>query len=66
MKEIYQVVIDGRKLESQDLRQLLARAVREKKNLDQRLRAAPSGKSAAHTWNCAGPVSAAYASGVLR
>ncbi len=42
MKEIYRVTIRGRKLESLDLRQLLARAVREKRNLDERLRIAAS------------------------
>lgn len=61
MKEVYQVTIHGRKLESRDLRQLLARAVREKKNLDQRLRFASSAhRPAAHGWSCTGPSPAAF------
>ena len=42
MKEIYQITIRGRKMESCDLRQLLARAVREKRSLDRRLRISSS------------------------
>jgi hypothetical protein len=38
MNGIYQVTVRGRKLESRDLRKLLARAVAEKRNMDQRLR----------------------------
>jgi hypothetical protein len=38
MERIYKVTIHGRKLESCDLRQLLARAVTEKRNMDNRLR----------------------------
>jgi hypothetical protein len=38
MNGIYQVTIRGRKLESRDLRRLLARAVAEKKAMDHRLR----------------------------
>ena len=38
MNGIYQVTVHGRKLESKDLRKLLARAVAEKRNMDQRLR----------------------------
>jgi hypothetical protein len=38
MNGIYQVTVRGRKLESRDLRKLLARAVVEKRNMDQRLR----------------------------
>jgi hypothetical protein len=38
MNVIYQVTVRGRKLESRDLRKLLARAVAEKRNMDQRLR----------------------------
>jgi len=42
MNGIYQVTVRGRKLESRDLRKLLARAVAEKRNMDQRLRLFPS------------------------
>jgi hypothetical protein len=38
MSTIYQVTVHGRKLESRDLRKLLARAVAEKRSMDQRLR----------------------------
>jgi hypothetical protein len=38
MSSIYQVTIRGRRLESRDLRKLLARAVAEKRSIDQRLR----------------------------
>ena len=38
MNGIYQVTVRGRKLESRDLRKLLARAVAEKRSMDQRLR----------------------------
>jgi hypothetical protein len=38
MNGIYQVTIRGRKLESRDLRKLLARAVAEKRAMDHRLR----------------------------
>ena len=38
MNSIYQVTVHWRKLESRDLRKLLARAVAEKRNMDQRLR----------------------------
>jgi hypothetical protein len=38
MEIIYQVRIHGRKLESRDLRLLLARAVTEKRNMDNRIR----------------------------
>jgi hypothetical protein len=38
MNGIYQVTIRGRKLESRDLRRLLARAVAEKRAMDHRLR----------------------------
>jgi hypothetical protein len=38
MNRIYQVTIRGRRLESRDLRKLLARAVAEKKAVDQSLR----------------------------
>ncbi len=40
MNKIYYVIIQGRTLESRDLRTLLARAVAEKRNLDRRLRQA--------------------------
>ena len=62
MREVYQVTIHGRKLESCDLRQLLARAVREKKNLDRKLRISSSVvKSAAQVWNYTGSRSTAFA-----
>ena len=38
MNAIYQVTVRGRKLESRDLRKLLARAVAEKRTMDHRLR----------------------------
>ena len=38
MGAIYQVTVHGRKLESCDLRKLLARAVAEKRTMDRRLR----------------------------
>lgn len=64
MKEIYQVTIRGRKFESRDLRQLLARAVHEKKNLDERLRKALCGQGYS---GCPGqPAVAVSASGAMR
>jgi hypothetical protein len=38
MNGIYQVTVRGRRLESRDLRKLLARAVAEKRSMDERLR----------------------------
>ena len=38
MNVIYQVTVRGQRLESRDLRKLLARAVAEKRIMDQRLR----------------------------
>jgi hypothetical protein len=38
MNVIYEVTVRGRRLESRDLRKLLARAVAEKRSMDQRLR----------------------------
>ena len=38
MNEIYRVTVRGKRLESRDLRQLLARAVAEKRIMDLRLR----------------------------
>ena len=38
MNNIYQVTVRGRRLESRDLRKLLARAVAEKRGMDERLR----------------------------
>ncbi len=38
MNIIYQVTVNGRKLESRDLRKLLARAVAEKRSMNQRHR----------------------------
>ncbi len=37
MKRIYSVIIKGRTLESRDLKELLAKAVNEKKKLDRAL-----------------------------
>jgi hypothetical protein len=37
MKQVYQVVIKGRTLESRDLKELLARAVSAKRDSDRRL-----------------------------
>ena len=37
MNVVYQVIVNGRKLESRDLRKLLARAVAEKRSKNQRL-----------------------------
>jgi hypothetical protein len=42
MKNIYQVTICGSTIESRDLRQLLARAVSEKRSMDRRLRFLPA------------------------
>jgi len=42
MKEIYEVRICGRTFESRNLRQLLARAVSEKRNMDRMLRFVPA------------------------
>jgi hypothetical protein len=36
MNKIYHVIIKGRTLESRDLKELLARAVAEKRNLDRK------------------------------
>ena len=41
MKNIYQVTIHGRTLESRDLKQLLARAVSEKRNMDRTMKYYP-------------------------
>ncbi len=41
MKDIYKVTIHGMTLESRNLRQLLKRAVSEKRNMDQRMRFLP-------------------------
>ena len=38
MNHIYHVTVRGKRLESKDLRRLLARAVAEKRTMDQRLR----------------------------
>ena len=38
MNDIYRVTVRGKRLESRDLRRLLARAVAEKRTMDQRLR----------------------------
>jgi len=44
MKSIYQVTIQGRTFESRDLKQLLARAVSEKRNLDRNMRFYPASR----------------------
>jgi hypothetical protein len=62
MREIYQVTIHGRKLESRDLRQLLARAVLEKRTLDARLRvSARWGRCDSEEWDCVGCMPASLA-----
>lgn len=38
MQEVYRVTIHGKILESRNLRQLLSRAVAEKRNMDQKMR----------------------------
>jgi len=38
MNDIYQVTVRGQRLESRDLRKLLARAVAEKRSMDERFR----------------------------
>jgi hypothetical protein len=38
MQDIYRVTVCGRTLESRNLKQLLSRAVSEKRNMDRRLR----------------------------
>jgi hypothetical protein len=38
MNAIYQVTVRGKRLESRDLRKLLARAVAEKRTMDEKLR----------------------------
>jgi len=65
MNIIYQVTVRGRKLESRDLRKLLARAVAEKRSMDQRLRLFGSlqGGILSGTSNIAGSLCAGNASG---
>ena len=41
MNKIYYVIIKGRTFESRNLRQLLARAVAEKRNLDRKIKSQP-------------------------
>ncbi len=61
MKEVYQVTICGKKLESNDLRLLLARAVREKRSLDHKFRMAQAiGNDADRRWCCADAVAPAF------
>jgi hypothetical protein len=43
MNQIYRVTVQGRTFESKDLRRLLARAVSEKRSLDQRTRVSARG-----------------------
>lgn len=43
---IYQVTVHGRKLESRDLKKLLARAVAEKRNMDFKRRFCAAGQGA--------------------
>ncbi len=67
MTDIYQVTIRGRKLEGRDLKQLLARAVREKRSLDQRLRVTlSSGVNASSGWGGAVRADPDYAMSALR
>jgi hypothetical protein len=49
MNSIYRVTVQGRILESRDLRKLLARAVAEKRSMDQRLRLFGSLQNRAHS-----------------
>ncbi|HYK88552.1 MAG TPA: hypothetical protein VE398_07265 [Acidobacteriota bacterium] len=67
MEDIYQVTIHGRKLESRNLRELLARAVREKRSADRRFRTALSA-NAIHLsgWGCAGSGLPAFVLGESR
>ncbi len=67
MKDIYQITIYGRILESRDLRQLLARAVREKRSMDQKLRTTSSARILLlNAWSSADSRQAACALGTLR
>jgi hypothetical protein len=43
MNQIYQVTVHGRRLESRDLRKLLAMAVAEKRSMDRRMRLSAPG-----------------------
>jgi len=62
MNDIYQVTVRGKRMESRDLRKLLARAVAEKRTMDQRLRlfaslnrgVLPGSGMAAESGSCAG------------
>lgn len=67
MRDIYHVTIHGRVLESRDLRQLLARAVREKRSMDQKLHAASSARiSLLDAWRCGDSPQAEFALGTSR
>ncbi len=67
MRDIYRVTIHGRMLESRDLRQLLARAVREKRSMDQKLRTASSARiSLLDAWRCRDSRQAEFALGTSR
>ena len=48
MKSIYQVTIHGRTLEGRDLKQLLARAVSEKRNMDRSMRYYPGARATSY------------------
>jgi hypothetical protein len=67
MSQIYQITIHGRKMEGRDLRQLLARAVREKRNLDARLRI--SARRECHdsiSWSCVDSIPVTCVMGALQ
>ncbi len=64
MMDIYRVIIHGRKLESRDLKQLLARAIREKKSLDQKLLVSLGASKSVQSWSCSGPAAATCGAGV--
>jgi hypothetical protein len=61
MGKVYYVMIKGRTLESRDLKELLARAVTEKRNLDrkERLRSCRQGLIDSPVKACTGTYSAA-------
>ena len=61
MGKVYYVMIKGRTLESRDLKELLARAVSEKRNIDrrERLRSCPQGLTEHSVKACTGTYSAA-------
>ncbi len=63
MKDIYQVTVCGKTIESRNLRQLLARAVSEKRSMQHRLRFLPSFRAMAGVSGAAFAQSAASDAG---